>query len=224
MNPQFFRNTDLDKGVARPAARTGRLRRAPPTAALGTEKAKVAINIVVNYEEGSEKTFAMGDGMNDGMYELPFAVDDQRELAVESMYEYGTRAGIWRMLRVYDTAGIPVTIFGVAVAFERNPGVAAKGEEARRRRVRARLSLEQPLRDEPRRGARGAIKRAIASIEKSTGARPLGLVLPRDEHQHPRAGGRGGRLPLRFRHLQRRPAVLGPRCMARLIWSCRIRW
>jgi len=51
--------------------------------------AKVAVQIVVNYEEGSEKTFAMGDGENDIFYELPFKLDDQRDLAVESMYEYG---------------------------------------------------------------------------------------------------------------------------------------
>ena len=50
------------------------------------------------------------------------AVDDQRDLAVESMYEYGSRAGIWRMFRVFDAAGISVTFFGSAVALERNPG------------------------------------------------------------------------------------------------------
>lgn len=49
----------------------------------------------------AQKTFAMGDAVNDGMYELPFDVDDQRDLAKkESMYEYGSRAGIWRMFPV----------------------------------------------------------------------------------------------------------------------------
>lgn len=89
-------------------------------------EAKVAINIVINYEEGSEKTFAMGDAMNDGMYELPFEVDDQRDLAKESMYEYGARAGIWRMFRTFDRYDVPVTVFGAAVALERNPQVAAR--------------------------------------------------------------------------------------------------
>jgi peptidoglycan/xylan/chitin deacetylase (PgdA/CDA1 family) len=78
--------------------------------------AKVAVQLVVNYEEGSEKTFAMGDGENDILYELPFKLDDQRDLAVETMYEYGTRAGIWRLFRVFDAAGIPVTFFATAVA------------------------------------------------------------------------------------------------------------
>ena len=94
----------------------------------------LAVNIVVNYEEGSEKTFAMGDGENDILYELPFKLDDQRDLAVESMYEYGTRAGIWRMFRIFDAAGIPVTFFAAAVALERNIEVARKlatrGDEA----------------------------------------------------------------------------------------------
>ena len=68
----------------------------------------------------------MGDGVNDILYELPFALEGQRDLAVESMYEYGTRAGIWRLFRVFDNAGIPVTFFAAAVALERNPDVAAK--------------------------------------------------------------------------------------------------
>ena len=86
-------------------------------------EARVAISIVLNYEEGSEKTFAMGDGVNDGLYELPFAVDDQRDLAVESMYEYGSRVGIWRLFRVLDAANVPATFFAAAVALERNPEV-----------------------------------------------------------------------------------------------------
>src|ERR1700745_4415698 len=56
-------------------------------------EAKVAIQVVVNYEEGSEKTFPMGDNVNDILYELPFALEGQRDLAVESMYEDGSPAG-----------------------------------------------------------------------------------------------------------------------------------
>jgi len=68
MNPQFFRNTDLDKGVAGLPRELVGYGEHPPMVRWGEKKAKVAINIVVNYEEGSEKTFAMGDKMNDGMY------------------------------------------------------------------------------------------------------------------------------------------------------------
>ena len=97
----------------------------------------------------------MGDQVNDGMYELPFAVDDQRDLAVESMYEYGSRAGIWRLLRIFDAAGVPITCFGSAVALERNLGRGRQADAPARRGRRARVSLEQPLRDEPGRGTRG---------------------------------------------------------------------
>ena len=71
------------------------------------DDARVAVQIVVNVEEGSEKTFAMGDGVNDGYHEFPDVVEGQRDLAVESYYEYGSRAGIWRLFRVFDAAGIP---------------------------------------------------------------------------------------------------------------------
>ena len=173
MNEQFFRRTDLDKGVAGLPRELVGYGEHPPRVRWGAKGAKVAINIVINYEEGSEKTFAMGDRMNDGMYELPFAVDDQRDLAVESMYEYGSRAGIWRMLRVFDSAGIPVTFFGCAVALERNPAVAAKlvkrGDDVAGHGLRWSNHYEM-TRDEERE----AIKQAIASIKKLTGARPLG--------------------------------------------------
>ncbi len=135
--------------------------------------AKVAVQIVINYEEGSEKTFAMGDGENDILYELPFKLDDQRDLAVESMYEYGTRAGIWRMFRIFDAAGIPVTFFAAAVALERNIEVAkklaARGDEAASHGFRWSNHFEM-TRDEERE----AIKRAIESITRTVGTRPLG--------------------------------------------------
>ena len=131
------------------------------------------MQIVINYEEGSEKTFAMGDGENDILYELPFKLDDQRDLAVESMYEYGTRAGIWRMFRIFDAAGIPVTFFAAAVALERNIEVAkklaARGDEAASHGFRWSNHFEM-TRDEERE----AIKRAIESITRTVGTRPLG--------------------------------------------------
>lgn len=123
----WFRNDDLQQidGPARQIQGYG----PNPPRVRWADGAKVAINIVVNYEEGSEKTFAMGDEMNDGMYELPFDVEGQRDLAKESMYEYGSRAGIWRMFRMFDRYQIPATIFGAAVALERNPAVAEKMNE-----------------------------------------------------------------------------------------------
>jgi peptidoglycan/xylan/chitin deacetylase (PgdA/CDA1 family) len=135
--------------------------------------AKVAIQLVVNYEEGSEKTYAMGDGENDILYELPFKLEGQRDLAVESMYEYGSRAGIWRLFRIFDNAGIPVTFFASAVALERNPDVAVKlasrGDEAAGHGYRWSNHFEMTREQE-----REAIRRAILSIEETTGTRPVG--------------------------------------------------
>ena len=167
---QFFRNSDLPvEGPPRELVGYGER---PPKVRWEND-ARVAVQIVVNYEEGSEKTFAMGDGENDILYELPFKLDDQRDLAVESMYEYGTRAGIWRLFRVLDAAGIPVTFFAAAVALERNLAVAKKlahrGDEPAGHGYRWSNHFEM-TRDEERE----AIARAAASIERTTGTRPVG--------------------------------------------------
>jgi peptidoglycan/xylan/chitin deacetylase (PgdA/CDA1 family) len=170
-NPQFFRRTDLPD-VAGPVRDLVGYGEHPPRVRWQND-AKVAIQIVVNYEEGSEKSFAMGDNVNDGLYELPFAVDGQRDLAVESMYEYGTRAGIWRLFRVLDHADVPVTFFAAAVALERNPEVALKlarrGDEAAGHGFRWSNHFEMTKDEE-----REAIRQAVASIEKTTGTRPVG--------------------------------------------------
>src|ERR1700723_1391387 len=166
----FFRRTDSD--VAGPPREIVGYGEHPPLIRWNGD-AKVAIQLVVNYEEGSEKTFAMGDDVNDILYELPFALEGQRDLAVESMYEYGSRAGIWRLFRIFDAADIPVTFFAAAVALERNPEVARKlalrGDEAAGHGFRWSNHYEM-TRDEERE----AIKLAIDSIEKTTGTRPVG--------------------------------------------------
>jgi peptidoglycan/xylan/chitin deacetylase (PgdA/CDA1 family) len=135
--------------------------------------AKVAVQIVVNYEEGSEKSFPMGDGVNDGMHEIPFHLDGVRDLCVESVYEYGSRAGIWRLFRIFDRASVPVTFFAAAVALERNPDVAAKlaarGDEAAGHGYRWSNHFEM-TRDEERE----AIRLGVESIARTTGTRPRG--------------------------------------------------
>lgn len=167
---QFFQNRDAPvEGPSRELVGYGE----HPPRVRWENDAKVAVQIVINYEEGSEKTFAMGDGVNDILYELPFAIEGQRDLAVESMYEYGTRSGIWRILRVLDAAGVPVTWFAAAVALERNPAVAEKlhrrGDDVAGHGYRWSNHFEM-TRDEERE----AIRRAVESIERTTGSRPLG--------------------------------------------------
>ncbi len=170
LDPQFFQTDDRPvPGPARELAGYGEF----PPKVEWEGGAKVAVQIVINYEEGSEKSFAMGDNVNDILYELPLSLEGQRDLAVESMYEYGTRAGIWRMLRVFDDAGIPVTWFAAAVALERNPDAAEKlvrrGDEAASHGFRWSNHFEMTREEE-----REAIRRAVLSIERTTGSRPLG--------------------------------------------------
>jgi peptidoglycan/xylan/chitin deacetylase (PgdA/CDA1 family) len=169
-NEQFFRTDDIPvEGPRRELVGYG----AHPPKVRWENDARVAVQIVLNYEEGSEKTFAMGDGVNDILYELPFALEGQRDLAVESMYEYGTRAGVWRLLRVFDGAGIPITWFASAVALERNPevgrAIARRGDDTAGHGFRWSNHFEM-TRDEERE----AIRRAVESISRTVGERPLG--------------------------------------------------
>lgn len=170
VNRQFFVTTDLP--AAGPPREMVGYGEHPPRIHWAND-ATVAVQIVVNYEEGSEKTFPMGDEQNDILYELPFKLEGQRDLAVESAYEYGSRAGIWRLFRIFDAAGIPVTFFAAAVALERNPAVANKlarrGDEAAGHGYRWSNGFEM-TRDEERE----AIRRAVESIAATTSSRPLG--------------------------------------------------
>jgi hypothetical protein len=98
--------------------------------------ARVALSLVLNYEEGSEASFPAGDGYSEGgMAELAWSLPKEvRDLAAESIYEYGSRAGVWRLARIFEAAKIPVTVYASAVALERNQEFAAwireEGHEA----------------------------------------------------------------------------------------------
>ena len=95
-----------------------------PPKVVWPHNAKVALNLVVNYEEGSEYSKPAGDERNEGLAEINCSLDKKyRDLASESVYEYGSRADIWRLLRLFDEYTIPVTFFACAVALERNPEV-----------------------------------------------------------------------------------------------------
>jgi peptidoglycan/xylan/chitin deacetylase (PgdA/CDA1 family) len=85
--------------------------------------AKVIINLVLVYEEGSEYSVLWGDDRNDGWgeYPDPGVAPPQRDPGTEGHYDYGSRAGVWRLARIYDAAGVPVTISGSAAALELNP-------------------------------------------------------------------------------------------------------
>ena len=90
--------------------------------------AKLAVNFVMNYEEGSEPSMQDGEGYTEnglteshGLNQLKSG----RDLAAEGMFEYGSRVGFWRLMRLFQERGLPMTIFGCALALERNPEAAA---------------------------------------------------------------------------------------------------
>jgi len=86
---------------------------------------RVAVNLVVVYEEGSEYSFTEGDGRNEAWGEYNIEVAGHiRDPGTETHFEYGSRAGIWRIARLLDRHGIPATISACTVALQRNPAVA----------------------------------------------------------------------------------------------------
>ena len=90
--------------------------------------ARVAVNFVMNYEEGSEPSVQDGEGYTEtGLTEATSSSSGLkgRDLAGEGMFEYGSRAGFWRLMRAFQERGLPMTVFGCALAFERNAPAAA---------------------------------------------------------------------------------------------------
>jgi peptidoglycan/xylan/chitin deacetylase (PgdA/CDA1 family) len=88
--------------------------------------ARLAISLVLNYEEGSERSLGLGDADQEslsewGPYASPKAI---RNLAIESMHEYGSRVGVWRILRILDALEVKCTFFACAKALEMAPDVA----------------------------------------------------------------------------------------------------
>jgi peptidoglycan/xylan/chitin deacetylase (PgdA/CDA1 family) len=90
--------------------------------------AKLALNFVFNYEEGSEYNIGDGDGFSEAtLTEMPASATPlgERDLAAESMFEYGARVGFWRLRALFEERQLPVTVFACALALERNPAAAA---------------------------------------------------------------------------------------------------
>ncbi len=89
--------------------------------------ARVAVQFVLNYEEGGENCVLHGDKFSEQFLSeiIGAAAYEARHLSMESIYEYGSRAGVWRILREFERRKLPLTIFGISMALERNPGVTA---------------------------------------------------------------------------------------------------
>ncbi|MEZ5099925.1 MAG: polysaccharide deacetylase family protein [Thermoleophilia bacterium] len=137
--------------------------------------AAVALNLVVNYEEGSEYSKPAGDDRNEGQGELNYVMDAAyRDLGVESTYEYGSRAGIWRLLRLFDEYGVRSTFFAAGAALLQNPEVGRWMQRAGHEGCSHGWRWSEPWLFESREEEREHMRRAIASIEQATGERPRG--------------------------------------------------
>jgi peptidoglycan/xylan/chitin deacetylase (PgdA/CDA1 family) len=135
--------------------------------------ARVAINFAINYEEGSEPSIPDGDpesetGLTEGGGGLP-----GRDLAAESMFEYGSRVGFWRVMRLLQERKLTATVLGCALALERNPEACEAIRESGFdvcchgwRWVKHSTLSEQEEREQ--------IARAVASIARTIGEPPLG--------------------------------------------------
>jgi putative urate catabolism protein len=143
--------------------------------------ARIAVQFVINYEEGAENSILHGDeGSESLLTEFGFAASrlGQRYLPVESMYEYGSRVGFWRLHQFFTAREIPITVFGVAMALERNPdGVSAMREanwEIASHGYRWIDHHGMPEDEE-----REHIRRVVEIHERVVGSRPLGHFLGR---------------------------------------------
>ncbi|MCJ8348950.1 allantoinase PuuE [Moritella sp.] len=139
-------------------------------------KARLAISFVLNYEEGGERCILHGDSESEAfLSEMPGAVPLQgvRNLSMESCYEYGSRAGVWRLLSLFADYQIPLTIFAVAMALERHPDVA-KAFVAANHEICSHgyRWLDYQYTDEAE--EREHLHKAIDIIKALTGKRPTG--------------------------------------------------
>jgi putative urate catabolism protein len=95
--------------------------------------ARVAVQFVINYEEGAENCILHGDAASEAFLSEMVgaqALHGVRNMSMESIYEYGSRAGFWRLWRLFTQRAIPVTVYGVAMALARNPEAVAAMREA----------------------------------------------------------------------------------------------
>ena len=143
--------------------------------------ARIALQFVVNYEEGGENSVLHGDtGSEQFLSEIIGApAFPNRHLSMESIYEYGSRAGFWRLKRLFDERRLPVTVFGVGMALKRNPdAVAAMLESGWEICSHGWRWIHYQAVDEVT--ERQHIQLAVEAIREMTGSAPLGWYTGRD--------------------------------------------
>lgn len=136
---------------------------------------KLAVQFVINYEEGGENSVLHGDRQSEAFLteEPTVAFQNIRNLNVESQYEYGSRVGWWRLYRMFTERDLPVTIFGIAAALQKNPEAVAAMKEANFEIASHGLRWIQYA-EMPEEQERAQIAEAIRIHTEVTGSRPTG--------------------------------------------------
>jgi putative urate catabolism protein len=154
---------------------------ATPPHAHWPDNAKLALQFVINYEEGAENSVLHGDAAAEAFLSEIIGAQPTagaRHMNMESLYEYGSRAGFWRLYRAFTSRELPVTVYGVAMALERNPpavaAMIAAGWEVASHGYRWIDYQHVPESVE-----RQHLQKAIDIHTRVTGARPLGWYLGR---------------------------------------------
>ncbi len=143
--------------------------------------AKIAVQFVVNYEEGGENNILHGDAASEAfLSEIVGATawPGQRHMNMESIYEYGSRAGFWRLWRMFTARNMPVTVYGVATALEKNPEAVAAMKEADWEIASHGLKWIE-YKDFDKKEERAHLDEAIRIHTEVTGSRPLGVYTGR---------------------------------------------
>ncbi len=166
-----------------------------PPAACWPDDSRIAVQFVINYEEGAERCMLHGDPESEAFLSeivgaVPYA--KQRHMNMESLYEYGARAGFWRLHRIFIERGMPVTVFGVAMALDRNPEVVAAMQSAGWEIASHGYRwIDYQSVDEQT--ERAHLRKAIEIHTRLTGERPLGWYLGRcSENTHRLVAEDGG--------------------------------
>lgn len=167
---------------------------ASPPEANWPGSARLALSFVINYEEGGENSILHGDRASETFLSeiIGAKAYAARHMSMESMYEYGSRAGFWRLHRLFQRYMLPVTVYGIAMAMERNPDVVA-----------AMLKADWEIASHgyrwidyqfvPEETEREHMAKAIDIHERLTGSKPFGWYTGRDspntrnlvlEHDH----------------------------------------
>ncbi|TNE79569.1 MAG: chitin deacetylase [Gammaproteobacteria bacterium] len=147
-------------------------------------EARVAVQFVLNVEEGAEQSIVNGDVQSEGyLHELPGRPPraGERDWSVESLYEYGARAGVWRILELFKTRDLPLTAFAVGKALELNPDLGRALSEAGHE-IAGHGYRWIDYHTVPEDEERHHIRLCIDAIEKACGRRPLGWYTGRVSH------------------------------------------